>query len=179
MPIPVRRPPRDQYNDESQAVRRTRHERRVCARVPQARDHRGKREDDAVDGNVDRDVDEAPEPSAPVGEGGAHLRAAEVFVGLLRAVGLVRDEDDVLLLGGEEARRAWVGGHDEVGDEAEAAGDAAFDDEDPPVRIASDLLKEDERVCTYFHPGIPYVPSRECIAVARRPPNAPVRDTVE
>ena len=85
----------------------------------------------------------------------------------------------MVLLGGEEVRRAWVGGRDEVGEEPEAAGDAAFDDEDPPMRRASALLEDDELVRAYFHPGIPYVPSRECIAVARRPPNAPVRDTVE
>ena len=184
-PIPVRRPPRDQHNREPDGVRRARHERRARTRVPEPGHDGREREDDAVDGDVDRDVREAPEPRAPVSERGAHLRAAEVLVGALAAVRLVRDEHDVLLGGGEEARGAWVGGHDEEGEEAEPARDAAFDDEDPSVGVAFELATivgvEAERggACAHFQPAIPYVPSRECIAVARRPPNAPVRDTVE
>ena len=169
----VERPTSDEHDDEAEAVGWDRHERRADALVAETSDDARQRKDDAVDGDVRREEHDRPGVCPPVGEGGLDLAAGEAFVRARGAVGLVGTDDDLAFGGREERRGRGVGGHEDEGDEAEPGSDAALDDENPP-EVHCELDSDSFFGCTYRHPAMPCVPSKLCIAVARRPPNAPV-----
>ena len=140
--IAVRCPSGGEHDDEPEAVGRARHERGRRSPIPKPSHDRGQREDDAVDGDVDGEVDNAPEPGAPVGEGGADLPAAEGLIGLLCVVGFIGKQHDAFLGWRQEASSFGVCGHENRCDEPEACGYASFDDENPPGLSMSENVSQ-------------------------------------